>query len=137
MVLLAFTVASNNFDLVHFGEVSHLPEFDIVQHQRPHVIAEPVSVKFGCFECDTSLHLGIKCRVYRFIELQQHLECKLRRNLSVLQENKNLNFNPNQEKSDVCDVCCQQDDLYFIRLHLEFRLVPDIERTDATVTKEF
>lgn len=84
LVLLAFTVASNNFNLVYFGKVRHLPELHIVQHQRPHVIAEPVRVKFGSFECDSSLHLGIKCRVYRFIELQQYLERKLRRNLAVL-----------------------------------------------------
>lgn len=82
--LLALAVARHDFHLVHFGELLRFAEFHIVQHQRPHIVAESVCVQFGGFECDTRLDFCVQCRVYRLVELQQHLESQLGRNLSVL-----------------------------------------------------
>lgn len=82
--LFALAVARHDLHFVHLGELVHLTKLDVVQHQRPDVVAEAIRVQLRRLEGDARLHLGVQGRVDGLVELQQHLEGELRRDLAVL-----------------------------------------------------
>lgn len=62
-LLDALSVACDYFHFVDAGELMHFPKFDVVEHQRPHIVAEAVCVQFGRFESDAGFDLCVQRRV--------------------------------------------------------------------------
>lgn len=56
---LALSVTGNNFDLVNFHEIRHLPELYVVKNKRPHVVTEPVGVQRTLVEREEPRRLKI------------------------------------------------------------------------------
>lgn len=48
--LRTLSVASHNLDLVDARHLLHLPELNVVEHERPHIIAETIGVELGRLE---------------------------------------------------------------------------------------
>lgn len=83
---LTFAVTRHDLDLVHLGKFVHLPELDLVQHQRPNVVAEPVRVQLGRLEGHPGLDPVREGCVDGFVELDEHADGQGRRDLTVLFE---------------------------------------------------
>lgn len=45
MMSLTFPITGDNLDFVNLDQVGDLPELNIVQDKRPHVVTEPVGVQ--------------------------------------------------------------------------------------------
>lgn len=71
LLIQAHTLAitRDNLHFVCLGELHHLPELHIVQHQCPDIVAEPVSVQFGRLEGDPCLDAAREGSIYRLVEL--------------------------------------------------------------------
>lgn len=93
VLLFTFSITSNDFHFVDGCEIVDFPEFDVVQHEGPDVVAKTVRIQFGRFKCDASLDFGVQCSVDGFVELKQHLERQLRCDLAILCGLDKMQFN--------------------------------------------
>lgn len=62
----------------------HLAELHIVQHQSPDIVAEAVGVQFAGLESDPGLDPLVEGIVNALVELQQHFESQIGRDLTIL-----------------------------------------------------
>merc|ERR1719192_3194466 len=69
-------VASNNLHSVYFSKLTVLAEFDLLEHESPHVVTKTVGVQLLSLEMKLSLHPGSKSVVDRLVKLNQHSESK-------------------------------------------------------------
>jgi len=67
-------VTGNYLDSVHLGEVGILTELDLLQHESPDVVAEPVGVQFVSLEVEFSFDPGVESGVDGFVELDENPE---------------------------------------------------------------
>lgn len=86
-----FAVTRDDLNLVNLSEFVDFPEFNVVQHQCPDVVAESIGIQLGRLEGYASLHLCVESRINGLVELQQHLESQLWCDLTVLKILKSHN----------------------------------------------
>lgn len=72
MIFNTFAVTRHNFHFVNFRNLLHLPELDIVQHERPHIVTESVRVQFASLKSESGLYTRCQRHIDRFVEQQQY-----------------------------------------------------------------
>ncbi len=66
----SLSVTSDDLNTINFFQLVAVSELDVVEHERPDVVAEPVSVQLLRLETDFDLHTSGKSVVDGFVELK-------------------------------------------------------------------